>query len=92
MKLFIVLILSIFCLNQNLYSQKEAWNWYWGAHNGMSIIPNGTNPQKIANPNSSICLSDYTGYGQIGGATGLFSDKNGNILFYTNGLNVYDKL
>ena len=60
------------------FSQKEAANWYFGVRAGLDF-----------NSGSPITLTD----GQLNTAEGCttISDKNGNLLFYTDGSIVYDK-
>jgi gliding motility-associated-like protein len=60
------------------YSQKEAANWYFGVKAGLDF-----------NSGSPVTLTN----GQLNTAEGCttISDKNGNLLFYTDGSIVYDK-
>ena len=72
----VTFLLILFC--QQVFAQKEAANWYFGDHAGISF--------KSGSP---VALQD----GQIQtieGATTI-SDRNGNLLFYTDGLTVYDR-
>nr|WP_314896011.1 T9SS type B sorting domain-containing protein [uncultured Flavobacterium sp.] len=60
-------------------AQKEAANWYFGVRAGLDF-----------NSGSPVALTN----GQLNTAEGCttISDKNGNLLFYTDGSIVYDKL
>lgn len=60
------------------FSQKEAANWYFGVKAGVDF-----------NSGSPVTLTN----GQLNTAEGCttISDKNGNLLFYTDGSIVYDK-
>lgn len=64
--------LLCFFLHLISYAQKEANNWYFGLGAGISF-----------NSNPPLALSN----GQTDGLHGFasMSDKNGNLLFYTNG-------
>lgn len=59
-------------------AQKEAANWYFGVRAGLDF-----------NSGSPVALTN----GQLNTAEGCttISDKNGNLLFYTDGSIVYDK-
>jgi gliding motility-associated-like protein len=60
------------------FAQKEAAIWYFGGHAGLDF-----------NSGSPVALTD----GELDTAEGCtsISDKNGNLLFYTDGSVVYDK-
>ena len=69
----------IFCLNISLvFSQKESANWYFGEFAGLSF--NSGNP---------VPLLDGQLTTREGCAT--ISDPNGNLLFYTDGVTVWDR-
>lgn len=53
-------------------------NWIFGIENGMQFSSNGV----TVNNNSSIIASE---------ATASISDKNGNLLFYTDGVTVWNR-
>ena len=76
MKNFLPLFLIFFTLNT--FSQKEANFWYFGENAGLDF---STNPP--------TALTD----GKINTLEGCstFSDKEGNLLFYSDGITVYDK-
>jgi gliding motility-associated-like protein len=61
------------------FAQKEASNWYFGNSAGLKFNDNGT----------VTSLTDGQVIMQGGCAT--ISDKNGNLLFYTNGGTVWNK-
>ena len=58
------------------YPQKEYNNWYFGYYAGLSF--QSGNPIPMTNSAMS----------QVEGCASI-SDKNGNLLFYTDGMNVY---
>lgn len=62
----------------NSHSQKETANWYFGVGAGLSFA-NGT-----ATPIFDGKLQTIEGSASI-------SDRNGNLLFYTDGSTVYDR-
>ena len=69
----------IFCLNISLvFSQKESANWYFGEFAGLNF--NSGNP---------VPLLDGKLDTREGCAT--ISDPNGNLLFYTDGVTVWDR-
>ncbi len=61
------------------FGQKEASNWYFGDNAGIRFNANGT-VTELTNGQLST----------IEGCTTI-SDANGNLLFYTDGLTVYNK-
>ena len=70
----------IFCLNISLvFSQKESANWYFGEFAGLNF--NSGNP---------VPLLDGKLDTREGCAT--ISDPNGNLLFYTDGVTVWDRV
>jgi gliding motility-associated-like protein len=77
MRLFVNLIFCCFC-SLHSYAQKEANNWYFGYN--AAITFSGPTP---------IALFDSKIFTDEGSAT--ISDKNGNLLFYTNGIDIWDK-
>lgn len=77
-RIFIALIIPcLFCLHIESYSQM-ANIWYFGKNAGINF-----------NSNTATALTD----GQLDTREGSASicDKNGMILFYTNGVNVFDR-
>lgn len=73
-----LLLSTLLLLSISIYSQKEANIWYFGANAGLDF--NTTPPTALTN-------------GQINTLEGCssFSDANGNLLFYSDGITVYDK-
>ena len=61
----------------SLFAQKQAWNWYFGDHAGISF----------AGGNATALLNGSLSTGE-GCAT--ISDSTGNLLFYTDGRFVYN--
>lgn len=74
MKKLIFLIIVI--LTNNIFSQGEGNNWYFGIYAGLSF---STDPPSILN-NGALTTSE-------GSAT--VSGKDGNLVFYTDGSNVW---
>lgn len=74
--LLLLLLLNSFI--QNTYAQKEANNWYFGEKAGITF---NTSP-----PSALIdgALNAREGCASI-------SDENGNLLFYSNGVTVWNK-
>lgn len=75
-KLYISIILVVSILCA--FAQKEANNWYFGVNAGVTF--NSGSP--VALTNGALVTSE-------GSAT--LSDKNGNLLFYTDGISVWNK-
>lgn len=73
-----MLLLSLVLLSISLPAQREVNNWYFG--NGAGIDFNGINPVAVTDGQ----LYNYEGCASI-------SDFNGDLLFYTNGLTVWNK-
>ena len=61
-----------------IYSQKETYNWYFGKNAG--IVFDGT----------SLPVGLSGSVMNTAEACSSISDKNGNLLFYTNGVNAWD--
>jgi gliding motility-associated-like protein len=78
MKIRAQFILILLILATPSFAQKEAAIWYFGQYAGLDF-----------NSGSPVALTD----GQLNTAEGCtsISDKNGNLLFYTDGSLVYDK-
>ena len=74
-----LLYIPILCLfSATATGQKESYNWYFGYKAGISFATGTATP-----------LSD----GQINTSEGVatISDKNGNLLFYTDGIRVWNR-
>ena len=71
-----VFLILLFALNS--YSQKEANIWYFGENAGLDF-----------NTNPPSAITD----GKINTLEGCssFSDANGDLLFYSDGITVWDK-
>ena len=75
-KFLITLILILFSFK--LFSQHEADFWYFGDYAGLDF--SSGNPEPLINGQ----LQNYEGCAAI-------SDSTGNLLFYTNGVTVWNK-
>ncbi|WP_373056797.1 T9SS type B sorting domain-containing protein [Zunongwangia sp. H14] len=72
-------LIIIFCLFlQKATAQEEAAVWYFGDHAGLSFTSGAPVPL-------------YNGQIQTVEGSASISDKNGNLLFYTDGSTVYDR-
>lgn len=78
MKYIFLITISFFFLSLNLYSQHEADFWYFGDYAGLDF--SSGNPEPLTNGQ----LQNYEGCAVI-------SDSTGNLLFYTNGVTVWNK-
>ena len=78
MKYGVLIIFFLLFFSTPTFAQKEAANWYFGAGAGLDF-----------NSGSPVALIN----GQLNTAEGCttISDKNGNLLFYTDGSIVYDR-
>lgn len=72
----IILLFSLF-FSTYLYAQREAGIWYFGYEAGINF-----------NSGSPVALTNGKLITQEGSTT--FSDKDGNLLFYTDGSTVYN--
>ena len=79
MKNYILFFLLVFIINETLYSQNEGNNWYFGNKAGLSF--NTDPPTPLTNGQLNV----WEGCATV-------SDKNGNLLFYTDGQKVYNRL
>lgn len=73
--LFLILISSF---TQDLFAQKEANNWYFGNNAGITF-----------NTSPPSALTDGALTAREGCAS--ISDENGNLLFYSNGVTIWNK-
>ena len=73
-----ILILTILFYSTFVFSQKEANIWYFGENAGLDF-----------NSGTPVALTD----GQLNTGEGCasISDSSGNLLFYTDGVTVYNK-
>ncbi|WP_240463008.1 PKD domain-containing protein, partial [Mesonia aquimarina] len=67
----------LFLFSLNTYAQLEAANWYFGDHAGVNF-----------STGVPVALTDGQLEQQEGCAT--ISDSEGNLLFYTNGIDIYN--
>ncbi len=74
-----ILIFFSVLLNNNSYAQPQTYNWYFGYNAGINFSTG--NPVAVTNGQSF----------QTEGCSSI-SDNNGNLLFYTDGMTVYNKL
>ncbi len=77
-KIFIVLVISINILPTLIYAQLESCNWFFGTMAAVSFC--GGSP---VNMGGSVMIQ-YEG-------TASISQPNGDMLFYTNGVTVYNR-
>jgi gliding motility-associated-like protein len=74
----------------DLWTGKQAYNWHFGVRAGLNF--NTTPPTAITNSQIAPQLNDPNdplSVGYIEG-TGAISDVDGNLLFYTNGVRVWN--
>lgn len=71
-------LLTVFLLAQSAFAQREASRWYFGNNAGLDF--NSGSPVALTNGQ----LKTHEGCSTI-------SDQNGNLLFYSDGINVWDK-
>jgi len=79
LKIILIIILISSFLPESLISQKENNNWYFGNSCGITFSTPDGKPEAVSG-------------GQIYSEEGCssISDSTGKLLFYTNGINVYD--
>ncbi|MEJ2112831.1 MAG: cell surface protein, partial [Flavobacteriaceae bacterium] len=75
-KALLIAFLFVYCFG---FSQKESANWYFGSFAGLDF--NSGNPV----PHVDGKLETHEGCATI-------SDANGNLLFYTDGVTVWDRI
>ena len=73
-----IFIIPHLIFSSSLYSQKQTQNWYFGRNAGLSF---STSPPTVL---LNGALNTFEG-------CATYSDQNGNLLFYTDGINVYNK-
>jgi len=74
---WVLLIVQLF-IAQKALSQLESKNWYFGEYEGMKF----ENNQPIELLDSKM---------NIGLGSAVISDKNGNLLFYTDGKTIWNR-
>lgn len=72
------LLIFIFLFQSFVYSQKETNNWYFGVKAGLDF-------------NNGVPVALSNGKMQTFEGCATISDKNGNLLFYTDGSSVWNK-
>jgi PKD repeat protein len=77
-KTFFFSLLFVLPFSFNAFSQKEANNWYFGEYAGITF--NGDTVKSLTNGK----LTTLEGCATI-------SDKSGKLLFYTDGITIWDK-
>lgn len=77
MKNYTFLLLFVFSIP--VFAQKEANNWYFGVRAGIHFLDDGS-----VQPLSGSQMSTAEGCSS-------YSDTEGNLLFYTDGRNVWDR-
>jgi gliding motility-associated-like protein len=77
MRSYIIYFL-LFILTSSAYAQKEGAYWYFGNRAGLNF-----------NSGQPVPIQDGKLQTLEGSAT--ISDRNGNLLFYTNGTHIYDR-
>jgi len=75
-----VLFVLLFCIAQFGYGQLEAANWYFGDNAGIRFDPDTGQVSALTNGS----LQTVEGCSTI-------SDSDGNLLFYTDGITVYNR-
>ena len=73
-----LILCSVLTLQGNMFAQNENKQWYFGNHAGLDFT---TNPPSV--------LLNSANYSLFGCST--VSDASGGLLFYTDGMTVYDK-
>ena len=74
--IFIYIFFLLFFLN--LQAQKETWHWYFGGQAGIDF----TSGSPIADTNGKMTALE---------GVSSISDTSGNLLFYTDGMRVWNK-
>jgi hypothetical protein len=73
-----IFIIALLFLTNSVSAQKEAWNWYLADSAGIQWV-NGKTP---------VSVDWYKLKGEE--SSGGMSDSAGNLLFYTNGRDIYN--
>lgn len=76
----LITILLLLCSSNYCFSQNEKTNWYFGQYAGISFRSPDVPP--VALQNSAMFASE---------GSAVISDNNGTLLFYTNGLTIWNK-
>lgn len=76
----IIIWLLVFLISFSAFAQKEGCYWYFGHQSGIQFLANGGDPI----PKLGSKMSTNEGCATI-------ADSEGNLLFYTDGITVYDR-
>jgi gliding motility-associated-like protein len=79
--IFLIFLVPFFFLFHPLNAQQNN-NWYFGRNAALSFNANGSQPIPVVLGNSSMSSNE---------AAASVSDANGDLLFYTNGVTVYNR-
>lgn len=77
----ILIIFLLFGVISDSIAQQDA-NWYFGRNAALSFLPNGNQPVPSVLTNNAM---------QTPEASATISDDAGNLLFYTNGFQVFNR-
>lgn len=75
---YLQLVVAFILFSTSIFSQKQTQNWYFGRNAGLSF---STSPPSILLDGA---LNTFEG-------CATYSDEKGNLLFYTDGINVFNK-
>ncbi|MDX5583589.1 MAG: hypothetical protein QNK20_01475 [Aureibaculum sp.] len=75
---FVLTIIIFLGITSNINAQLQDVNWYFGNNAGLNFIDSSQDP---------VALTD--GYMNTSGGSASISDENGNLLFYSNGIEVW---
>jgi len=78
MKIKYISLITGLLFTFSVFSQRQADNWFFGNHAGLSFASG--NP--VALSNGALTTTE---------GCSSFSDANGNLLFYTDGITVYNR-
>ena len=80
MKKFNIIIVALILIHTTTSAQKETFNWYFGSGAGITFNTPDFSP---------VALTDGAMYADEGSA--VISDAEGNLLFYTNGEQIWNR-
>ncbi len=86
----IILLIAICILNISVYAQKQAYHWYFGNNTGLDFSVTRT----LTSSNLGSILgvpTEVTGPIKTGEGCFSISDRDGNFLFASDGITVYNK-
>src|ERR1700749_2004782 len=79
-----ILLIMLFIFSIAIYAQKQGNIWFFGNHAGIDF--NYTPPTVLLNGQTY-----FTGYEQWNEGCSSISDSSGSLLFYTNGVKIWDR-